>query len=219
MLRAITPVLTVRFPSSVCGARGMRPKVPLSPTRPVNPAGIRIDPPPSPPVAIVTRPPATADALPPDEPPGVRPCIQGLWVAPFKTVRVMLTPPNSLAVHKPMWFAPPISVARCTITDVCVALRSAKTTQASVYGQPLTASSSLTPSGTPPKGLVMSADFALSSAPCGSRNENAFKLLLSIAASEACNSSTGERSLDLKASTSETASPSHGESVVVMHSK
>ena len=56
----------------------MRPKVPLSPTRPVKPAGIRIDPPPSPPVAIVTSPPATAAALPPDDPPGVRPCIHGL---------------------------------------------------------------------------------------------------------------------------------------------
>ena len=132
MLLAITPVFTVRFPSSVCGARGILPNVAFSPTRPVNPAGIRIEPPPSPPVAMVTRPPATAAALPPDDPPGVRPCCHGLCVAPFKTVRVTLTPPNSLAVHSPIAFAPPVWVTRSTMTDVCVALRSAKTTHASV---------------------------------------------------------------------------------------
>ena len=39
------------------------------PTSPQNPAGIRIEPPPSLPLARLTRPPATAVALPPDEPP------------------------------------------------------------------------------------------------------------------------------------------------------
>ena len=49
---AITPVDTVRLPYSACGPRGIRPNVPFRPTRPVKPAGMRIDPPPSPPVAI-----------------------------------------------------------------------------------------------------------------------------------------------------------------------
>ncbi|CAB4999149.1 unannotated protein [freshwater metagenome] len=49
----------------------MRPKVAFNPSKPVNPAGIRIDPPPSPPVAMLTNPPATADAVPPEDPPGV----------------------------------------------------------------------------------------------------------------------------------------------------
>ncbi len=46
---------------------------------------MRIDPPPSPPVASVTRPPATAAALPPDEPPGVRDGSHGLPVAPWSS--------------------------------------------------------------------------------------------------------------------------------------
>ena len=188
----------------------MRPNVAFSPTKPVKPAGIRIDPPPSPPVASVTRPPATAAALPPDEPPGVVPCIHGLCVAPFNTVRVTLTPPNSLAVHRPMWFAPPSLVARSTNTEVCVAFRSANTTQASVFGQPCTASSSFTPSGTPPKGFETSAFFARSMAPSSSTNENALSELLLIAASDACSSSRGLRSLRRNASTRETASPNQG---------
>ena len=96
--RARQPTVTVIAPSSACGVNGIRPYVALKPTSPVNPAGIRIEPPPSPPVASVTSPPATAAADPPDEPPGVRPCCHGLWVTPLSTVRVQLTPPNSDAV-------------------------------------------------------------------------------------------------------------------------
>ena len=218
-LRAIIPLLTVRLPSSTCGARGMRPNVALRPTRPVNPAGIRIEPPPSPPVAIVTRPPATAAALPPDDPPGVRPCIHGLCVAPLSTVRVTFVPPNSLAVHRPMALAPPIIVARSTISEVCVALRSANTTQASVSGQPLTESSSFTPSGTPPNGFDMSADLARARAPSASRNENALSVLAAIAANDASSSSTGEICLARNARTNEQASPSHVETSVATYSK
>ena len=53
------------------------------------------DPPPSPPVAMGTSPPATAAAEPPDEPPGVRPVSQGLRVVPCSFDEVRLTPPNS----------------------------------------------------------------------------------------------------------------------------
>ncbi|CAB4570977.1 unannotated protein [freshwater metagenome] len=105
-LRDTHPAFTVRLPSWAWGARGMRPNVAFRPTKPVNPAGIRMDPPPSPAVANVTRPPATAAALPPEEPPGVRPCRHGLCVAPFSTVRVTFTPPNSLAVVRPASTAP-----------------------------------------------------------------------------------------------------------------
>ena len=68
----------------------------------------------------MTRPPATAAALPPDEPPGVRPCCHGLCVVPCRTVRVTLTPPNSLAVVCPASTAPPSSRMRCSITAVYV---------------------------------------------------------------------------------------------------
>ena len=65
------PITVVKLPFDAPGPRGIRPKVAFKPTKPVKPAGIRIDPPPSPPVASVINPPATADALPPDDPPGV----------------------------------------------------------------------------------------------------------------------------------------------------
>ena len=53
---------------------------------PVKPAGMRIDPPPSPPDAMGSRPPATAAAVPPEDPPGVRSRFQGLRVAPCSRV-------------------------------------------------------------------------------------------------------------------------------------
>ena len=51
---------------------------------PQNEAGWRIDPPVSVPVAIAHRSAATADAEPPDEPPGTLFCPQGLRVGPKK---------------------------------------------------------------------------------------------------------------------------------------
>ena len=65
------PLTAVSDAMIMFGPLGIRPYVALSPGRPVNPAGMRIEPPPSPPVASVTSPPATAAAEPPDEPPGV----------------------------------------------------------------------------------------------------------------------------------------------------
>ena len=97
-LRVKHPVVVVRLPFEAPGPRGIRPYVAFKPTSPVKPAGMRIEPPPSPPVAMETKPPATAAALPPDDPPGVRPCCHGLCVAPCNNVRVRFTPPNSLEV-------------------------------------------------------------------------------------------------------------------------
>src|SRR6185312_14920109 len=89
-----------------CGPRGIRPAVPFIPTRPQKPAGIRIDPPPSPPVARLTSPPATAAAEPAEDPPGLRSVPQGLRVTPLRGVTPMLSPPNSLAVVWPTSTAP-----------------------------------------------------------------------------------------------------------------
>ena len=91
--------------------------MPFMPTRPQKPAGMRIEPPPSPPVAMGTRPPATAAALPPDDPPAVASRSQGLRVMPLSGVTLTLMPPNSLAVVNPMRFAP-ASSRRATIVDV-----------------------------------------------------------------------------------------------------
>ena len=85
----------------------MRPAVPFMPNRPLKPAGMRIEPPPSPPVAIGTRPPATAAAEPADDPPVVRVLSHGLRVTPCSFVTLTLSPPNSDAVVWPKRLAPP----------------------------------------------------------------------------------------------------------------
>ena len=61
---------------------GTRPKLAFIPTRPVNEAGIRVDPPPSLAVENGTSPAETAAAEPPLEPPGVTAGFQGLRVTP-----------------------------------------------------------------------------------------------------------------------------------------
>ena len=73
---------------------------------------MRIDPPPSPPVARLTSPPETAAADPPEDPPAVRPRRHGLWVTPLMRVTLTLSPPNSLAVVAPTGTAPPRSSRR-----------------------------------------------------------------------------------------------------------
>jgi hypothetical protein len=52
------------------------------PTIPQSAAGWRIEPPVSVPIAHGARRPATAAALPPDDPPGTRPESQGLSTGP-----------------------------------------------------------------------------------------------------------------------------------------
>src|SRR5690606_36311267 len=176
---------------------------------------MRIDPPPSPPLASDTRPPATADADPPEEPPQVRPCCQGLWVTPFSLVTLTLRPPNSLAVVSPTGSAPPLVTRRSTTCPDLGAIRSLNSSDDSVHGHPATGSSSLIPVGTPPKGSDTSAARAASRSRSGSStNEKQFSSDASMAASVASSSSSGERSPARKASTSEQASPVQGVSVI-----
>src|SRR5688572_27697657 len=112
---------------------------------------MRREPPPSPPVPSVHNPPATADAVPPVDPPGVCSGPHGLRVAPWRLVRVRFTPPNSLDVVRPGSTAP---AARTRVTNVesYGATRSFRGTDASVKGQPSTRSSSFTAIATPPNG-------------------------------------------------------------------
>ena len=53
---------------------------------PQNEAGIRIDPPWSPPIAMSTSPAATSAALPEDDPPALYPIRCGLWQGPVALV-------------------------------------------------------------------------------------------------------------------------------------
>src|ERR1700754_1959988 len=82
-------------PSPANGASETRPRDGFMPNTPQHDAGVRIDPPPSDACAAGTMPAATADAEPPDEPPGVRSRFQGLRVAPKSTGSVVQARPSS----------------------------------------------------------------------------------------------------------------------------
>ena len=73
-------------PSVPSGPYGLRAREGLSPKRPHQPAGSRIDPPESLPCAIGTRPAATAAADPVLDPEVDRSRSQGLWVGPGRVV-------------------------------------------------------------------------------------------------------------------------------------
>ena len=68
---------------------GTRPWDVLMPLKPHKAAGIRIEPPPSLPVAKGTMPAASAAEDPPEEPPGVRVKSQGFLVTPNGTLSVL----------------------------------------------------------------------------------------------------------------------------------
>ena len=94
-INALSATVRARPPSTaspsqpwVLGSRDTRPRVGFIPTSPQLAAGMRIEPPPSEPVAAGTRPAATAAPDPPDEPPGVRVGSQGLRVMPLASVAV-----------------------------------------------------------------------------------------------------------------------------------
>jgi hypothetical protein len=96
ILRVITPrVDSMGQPGGSLPPVGTRPSDGLKPVSPVADAGIRIEPPPSDPVASGTRPAASAAADPPDEPPAERSNDQGLRVAPNTSLTVSAFQPNS----------------------------------------------------------------------------------------------------------------------------
>src|SRR2546430_7465975 len=106
-VRAITPLVDKPAQSSPnSGPLEIRPRAGLNPTTPQHEAGIRIDPPPSPPWARPQSPAATAAAAPPLEPPAVRLLSTGLRaggnIGPSVTGRA----PNSGAFAFPRITAP-----------------------------------------------------------------------------------------------------------------
>src|SRR5436305_2969610 len=76
------PIATSVFQLAADGSWGTRPKVGLWPTSPQNAAGIRIEPPPSPPRPTGPAHAATCAAAPPEEPPAVRVRSCGFAVTP-----------------------------------------------------------------------------------------------------------------------------------------
>ena len=85
---------------------GIRPSPGLRPTTPHQAAGMRTEPPMSVPSARGTQPAATAAALPPDEPPGVRSRFHGFFVTPQSGLSVSRVWANSGVVVFPTTIAP-----------------------------------------------------------------------------------------------------------------
>src|SRR5207244_12535748 len=102
---------------------GMRSGVGRRPTTPQHEAGMRIDPPVSPPNATDAIPAATAAPLPPLEPPGVMPSRQGFWVAGKIMFVVPIDAASSGRLVLPR-IAIPAALARATGTASRLALLS-----------------------------------------------------------------------------------------------
>src|SRR5580658_1708345 len=74
---------------------GTRPRDGFMPDRPQQADGIRMEPPPSEPVASGTMPAASAAAVPPEEPPAPWAGLKGLAVAPKTALVVLADQANS----------------------------------------------------------------------------------------------------------------------------
>ena len=169
-----------------------------------------MDPPPSLPVAIGSRPPATAAAVPPDDPPGVRSRFHGLRVVPCNSVEVQLMPPNSGAA---VWAASTAPVARRRDSDVSSwsATRSRKMHGGLRVRPPLHLLELLDAEGHAAEGQ---RDVGLAGCLASARSKSVKLKALSgdasMAAMHSSSASSGDSSPARKASTRPQASPSHG---------
>src|SRR6185436_20788613 len=109
---------------------------------------MRIDPPPSPPVAQGTIPIATAADDPPLEPPGVRARFHGFRVVPKTWFFVNAVEPNSGRFVFPMAI-PPAARARATCVESYSTTCVRHGAEPYVVGNPPRSSSSFTANGTP----------------------------------------------------------------------
>ena len=101
-------------PLAAPAAVDTRPRLGFIPTSPQQAAGIRIEPPPSEPVAHGTIPAATAAAEPPEDPPGVRVGSHGLRVIPFASLAVQGKIISSGTFVMPIGIAPAARRRRTT---------------------------------------------------------------------------------------------------------
>src|SRR4029453_9732571 len=127
----------------------MRPYEALWPKIPANDAGIRIDPPPSVPMASGPSPAATAALEPPLEPPGGRSVFPGFWGAPHPGVVGGGPPrPRGRFFFLPSGI-PPAAFMRATIGASSVGTLSAKKRVPKVVRTPLVMTRSLGGNGRP----------------------------------------------------------------------
>ena len=113
-MRVSHPTTDIPCQWSGAGPRGNRPRCALSPKRPQQAAGTRIDPAPSEPRAAPTRPAATAAAEPPLEPPGERSRSQGLRVTPHVGDSVTGSAHSGGTFVRPRTMAPAARTRRTT---------------------------------------------------------------------------------------------------------
>src|SRR5690606_19387976 len=133
--RVSTP--SVARPSASTMRFVTRPRVGLSPTRPLHDAGTRIDPPPSPASAIGAIPAPTAMPDPLDDPPGVWAGFHGLRDVPSVSFSVKGSVPNSEVVVFPRGTKPASRSRWTTGSDVVAGPGSAPAEPWDV-GQPAT---------------------------------------------------------------------------------
>jgi hypothetical protein len=151
----------------------------LEPDSPQNAAGIRIEPAPSDAEATPTMPAATAAALPPLDPPGLRCGFHGLRVAPhvFDSVKPQIA--SSGKFDLPTITAPAARI-RATIAESAAAGTSQAPVPSMVTSPSRLASSSLSAMGTPcsgpssPRAMRSSAAAASATARSAKTVRNAF---------------------------------------------
>ena len=113
---------------------------------------MRSEPPPSDPVARGTRPAATAEALPPDEPPGVWSRFQGLRVGPNTALSVSAFQPTSGVFVFPRTTQPAATSRATNGESAGAGGLPAKATDPLVVVKPSASSRSFTPMGIPARG-------------------------------------------------------------------
>src|SRR6476661_2418161 len=158
-VRAIGPLVPRPSEPEPYGAGETRPREGLRPNRLQHDAGMRIEPPPSLPCATGARPPATAAAAPPLEPPGVRDVSQGLRQSPFNADSVMPIDPNSGVFVLPRITKPASRIRRTTAASV-FGTCSANARQENVVRRFAVSFRSLIEIGTPANGPSCGAEAA-----------------------------------------------------------
>ena len=151
-VRVTTP-WQARNDSPMAGPTEIRPRLGLSPTRPQQAAGMRIEPPPSLACASGTIPAATAAADPPLDPPGVRDRSHGLRVGPPKRGSVVGRIANSGRFVVPT-ITKPASRSRETRNASWSGRKPSRNLEPKLSGKPLTDTLPLTAIGTPANGCA-----------------------------------------------------------------
>ena len=105
-VRAIGPTVSKLGQSGKTPSTGIRPQLGFSPTTPQQDAGSRIEQPVSVPRPRSQRPSASAAALPPDEPPVVRPGRSGFCTVPYHGFWLVTPQANSCRFAFPTTTAP-----------------------------------------------------------------------------------------------------------------